>query len=176
MSLVVNALLFQACWLGFVAGAAHGRWWIGFAVLAGFAAWQLRVSRSPRADIMLVGVAALLGFAVDSAFVQGGLMRFSAPVPWPQFAPVWIVGLWMAFALTLNHSLRFLRRRVALAVALGVAAGPLAYWVAASAWDAVDLLRPWQALAALALAWGLLTPLLVSLAQRFAVREAGAAG
>ena len=88
MSLVANALMFQACWLGFVAGAPHGRWWIGFALLLPFALWQLRISRSPRADVLLVGVAALLGFAVDSAFVQGGLMRFSAPVPWPGFAPV----------------------------------------------------------------------------------------
>ncbi len=176
MSLVANALMFQACWLGFVAGAPHGRWWIGFALLLPFALWQLRISRSPRADVLLVGVAALLGFAVDSAFVQGGLMRFSAPVPWPGFAPVWIVGLWMAFALTLNHSLRFLRQRPALALVLGTAAGPLAYWIAANAWDAVDLLRPWPAMAALALAWGVLTPALVALAQRFAVREAGVAG
>ena len=103
-------------------------------------------------------------------------MRFSAPVPWPGFAPVWIVGLWMAFALTLNHSLRFLRQRPALALVLGTAAGPLAYWIAANAWDAVDLLRPWPAMAALALAWGVLTPALVALAQHLAVREAGAAG
>lgn len=176
MSLVANALMFQACWLGFVAGAAHGRWWIGFALLLPFALWQLRISRSPRSDLILVVTAALLGFAVDSAFVQGGLMRFSSPVPWPEFAPVWIVGLWMAFALTLNHSLRFLRRRPVLALVLGTAAGPLAYWFAASAWDAVELHRPRHALAALALAWGVLTPLLVTLAERFATREAAAAG
>ena len=66
--------------------------------------------------------------------------------------------------------------RPVLALVLGAAAGPLAYWVAARAWDAVDLLRPWPAMAALALAWGVLTPALVALAQRFAVREAGVAG
>lgn len=176
MSLLANALLFQACWLGFVAGAAHGRWWIGFALLLGFGLWQLRLSLSPRADLLLVGLAGTLGFVVDSTLVQGGLLSFTAPVPWPSFAPVWIVGLWMAFALTLNHSMRFLRRRPLLAVALGAAAGPFAYWVAARAWSAVELLRPWPALLALALAWGVSTPLLVALAHRFAVREAGAAG
>ena len=176
MSLVVNALLFQACWLGFVAGAAHGRWWIGFVLLLGFAAWQLRHSRAPRADLLLVGLAAVLGFAVDSAFVQGGLMRYVEPVPWAGFAPVWIVGLWMAFALTLNHSMRFLRDRPLLGIALGALAGPLAYWAAERAWHAVVLLRPWPALVALALAWGALTPTLVALARRCAMREAGAAG
>ena len=89
------------------------------------------------------------------------------PVPWAAAAPVWIVALWMGFALTLNHSMAALKTRPWAAVALGVIGGPLAYLVAQNAWQAVTLSQPaWQPLAALALAWGALTPALLALGTR----------
>ena len=50
---------------------------------------------------------------------------------------------------------------------LGVVGGPVAYAIAAHAWHAVELREPaWLAYAALALAWGVLTPLLLQVARR----------
>jgi hypothetical protein len=169
---VANVVLFQLCWVAFVGGAGVGRWWLGFPLLAGFAAWQLAISRWPRADVLLVVVSAILGFAMDSALVQAGLLNYAAPVPWDGLAPLWMTGLWIGFALTLNHSMAFLHGRVALAAALGALAGPFAYWVAAKAWNAVTLFDPaWQALAALGVAWGVLMPVLAELAVRLQARE-----
>ena len=169
---VANVLLFQLCWVAFVGGAGKGRWWLGFPLLAGFAAWQLAISRWPRADVLLIVVSAVLGFAMDSALVQAGLLEYSAPVPWEGFAPLWMVGLWIGFALTLNHSMTFLHGRPALAALLGVIAGPFAYWIAASQWNAATLHEPmWQPLAALAVAWGILTPVLAELAAKLQSRE-----
>lgn len=162
-----NALAFQAVWLAAVGGAGRGWWWSGPLALAIFAAWQLSTSRWPRADALLMGAAGVGGFAVDTLWLQAGLMQFVQPVPWAAAAPVWIVALWMGFALTLNHSMAALKRRPWAAAALGAIGGPVAYLAAERAWQAVTLSQPsWQPLLALALAWGALTPALLALGTR----------
>lgn len=162
---VWNAIGFQVCWLAFVAGAGLGYWWTGFVALVPFAAWQLARSHARRADLILMAIAAILGFLTDSALAASGIVIFATPVPHASLAPIWIVGLWLAFALTLNHSLRFLQRRLPIATLLGAVAGPLAYWIAERAWSALTMPAPrWHALVALAVAWALLTPLLAQIA------------
>jgi hypothetical protein len=172
-ALIANALLFQLCWLAFVAGAGRGNAWIGFVPLAGFAAWQLHASRVRRADLELMVVAGAIGFIVDTIYVQAGALHFAAPVPSTELAPVWIVGMWMAFALTLNHSLGFLKHNVLASVLLGLLGAPVAYAVAvakfgAASFDGTGLF----ALALVGLAWGALTPLLAWLAGWLVAREA----
>lgn len=164
---IPNAVAFQLVWLASVGGAGRGWWWAGPLALALFAAWQIPTSRWPAADLRLMAGAAVLGFGVDTLWLRLGLMEFTTALPWPGVAPVWIVVLWMAFGLTLNHSLSSLKRRPWLAALLGLLGGPLAYYAAEHAWGAVELgPTPTVALVALAVAWAALTPLLLMLAQR----------
>ena len=164
---LATAICFQLVWLAAVGGAARGWWWAGPAAVAAFAAWQLPLSRWPRADGLLMLGTAALGFLIDTLWVQLELMRFTTPLPWTELAPAWIVAMWMGFALTLNHSLAGLKRHLWLAAALGLVGGPLAYGLAESTWSAVVLAEPaWLPLTALALAWGVVTPLLVVAARQ----------
>jgi hypothetical protein len=167
MRLLANIVCFQLVWMVTVGGAAQGLWWAGPLAVALFAAWQVPLSSAPRADLKLMAIAAAAGFAIDSALVLSGLLTFSTPVPWDFAAPVWIIALWVAFALTLNHSMDSLKRRPVLAVLLGLIGGPLAYWVAAHVWNAVDLNgSTLLGLGVIGLVWALITPLLLALAER----------
>lgn len=169
-----NALGFQAFWCLAVGGAAQGWWWLGPLALAAFAGCQLTVSRERRADLELMLIAAALGFAIDSLWVQSGWIAFRSPLPSNAFAPIWIVAMWMGFALTLNHSLAVLRQRPWLAALLGLIGGPVAYWIAAHGWQAARIDDgPWPWLA-LALAWGLVTPMLAGMARRMTATHAPA--
>ncbi|HMM56690.1 MAG: DUF2878 domain-containing protein [Proteobacteria bacterium] len=162
----INIGFYQATWLAAIAGAARGWWWAGPAMLAVFAAWQLSVSNERRADLEVMACAAIAGFAVDTLCVRGGIFTYAAPVPSPDFAPIWIVALWMSFALTLNHSLTWLKAHLALASVLGAVGAPLAYLAAARGWNALSFAaRPALALGALAIAWAILAPTLFYLAR-----------
>ena len=168
----LNLLGYQAIWCATVYGAANDRWYLGLALLLPFALWQIGRSRWPRADLALVLLAAVLGFAVDTAFAASGWLRYASPLPAETLAPFWILAMWMAFALTLNHSLAFLKRRLVVATALGALSGPFAYWIADRAWSAIAIGEPAvRTLLALAIAWGALTPLLLAIATRLALRE-----
>jgi hypothetical protein len=168
-ALLSNLIGFQLVWVSAVGGAARGWWWAGPLALLAFASWQLAVSRSPRADAQLLLICAAVGMAIDTLWVQLGWMRFEAAVPWSGLAPVWIVAMWMGFALTLNHSMATLNSRPWLGAALGAIGGPLAYWAAGSAWGAVTIAEP-AAYAGLALAWAVLTPALLRLSVQLLPR------
>jgi hypothetical protein len=169
VNLWINAIAYQTTWLAAIGGAAAGWWWLGPLALLLFAAWQLPRSTQRRADVLLVACAALLGFAVDSLFAQSGLLSYSAAVPWAQWAPAWIVALWASFALTLNHSLAWLKRHLLIAALLGAIGAPLAYTAAARSGALAFPPSATTTLLLLAATWAVLAPALSMLAIRLAV-------
>jgi hypothetical protein len=159
MNLWINAICYQLTWLAAIAGAGRGWWWAGPAAALTFAIVQLARSSTRRADAILIAVACVLGFAIDSLFAQRGLLHYAAAVPFVGFAPVWIVALWASFALTLNHSLAYLKQHLAVAAVLGAIGAPLAYYGAANGWGALAFPSdPVPALAMLSICWAAVTP------------------
>lgn len=134
----LNLLLSQALWLAAVGGAAHGHPWLGPLALLVFALVQLSPRFRARGDALLMGLALPVGFAVDTVMAATGLLRYASPFPYEALAPVWILSLWMGFALTFNHSLAYVMRRWWLAVGLGALVGPFSYWLASRTWAAVQ--------------------------------------
>lgn len=164
-----NVVGFQAVWLASVAGAGAGLPWAGPLAAALFAGLMLRYGGKARADLRLLAVAMPLGLALDSAFAASGWLVYAEAWPWASLAPVWIWSLWVGFTLTLNHSMAFLRERPLAAMVLGLVGGPLAYWTAAGAFEAVSFGAPvaWV-IGALAVGWAAVLPLLFHLDQRLA--------
>ncbi len=169
LRLVGNVVGFQAVWLASIAGAGQGLAWTGPLAAVLFVAAMLAFGGKARQDLRMLAIALPIGFLLDSAFAASGWLRYAEPVPWASAAPVWIWSLWAGFALTLNHSMDFLRARPWASAAFGLAGGPLAYWTAAGAFDAVDFGVPMAwALAALAIGWAAVLPLVYGLDQRLA--------
>jgi hypothetical protein len=168
VNLWINAIAYQTTWLAAIGGAAAGWWWLGPLALLLFAAWQLPRSTQRRADLWLLACAALLGFAVDSLFAQTGLLSYASAVPWAHWAPAWIVALWASFALTLNHSLAWLKQHLQIAALLGALGAPLAYTAAARSGALAFPPSATATLLLLAATWAALAPALSVLATRLA--------
>lgn len=175
--LLANVVMFQAAWFACVIGAAHG----GLAVTAGTGAALLVValhvalSERPIGELELAIAAALIGLAWETFLIQIGVVIVPHGSLLAGIAPPWIVTMWALFATTLNYSLGWLRGRWLLAAALGAVAGPLSYW-AGVRMGALQFVDNGKAFVALAIGWGLATPLLLALAQRFASGATSAAG
>lgn len=162
----INFIAFQLVWFAAVGGAAYGIWWAGpFAFLA-FAAYHRRPDVRLHGDFRLMWLALVLGFGTDTLMAAAGLSRYAAAVPAAPIAPLWILSLWAGFALTLNHSMRWLTERPLLIVPLAAIVGPTTYFVAARAWGAVTIVAPVEiALGVLGLCW-FVSMLVLSLAAR----------
>ena len=164
MKTLLNVVFFQVLWLVCVGGAGKGYWWVGLPVMALFAIYHFSVTPWKKADFLLLLICIGLGFVADSLLVRLGFLRFEQAVPWTGYAPIWICLLWAGFALTLNHSMSYFQSRPIAAVIFGLLGGPLAYYVAANIWKAVQFSQPtWQVYAALAVIWAIMTPLLLKI-------------
>jgi Protein of unknown function (DUF2878) len=145
-----NFAAYQLAWFAVVLGAAWGHAWAGTAVALLVAVVHLRLRRDP-VEIKLLGAAALVGLVVDTALATSGQVQFVSPWSLP-IAPFWMLGLWIAFSTTLNHSLRWLLQRPVVAALGGAVGGPLAY-LAGGKLGALSLPVPATALPSIAALW-----------------------
>jgi hypothetical protein len=158
---LANFLGFQSVWFLSLFGAGNHRSWLGALALLAFTAWHFRALPNPRAEVALVLVACLVGFFVDTFFIQADLLQYAEPLPFAAVAPYWIIVMWVNFALTLNGSLRWLHGRYLLAAALGAIGGPLAY-LAGVKMGAAELVAGEVAVyGTLAAVWAIAVPVLL---------------
>jgi hypothetical protein len=167
-SWVMNLVAFQLGWWALVLTAAQGWSEIGLGVVALLLAWHLGRVRPLGSEALLIGLAALVGFGFDSLLLASGWVSFGGGELTgglgPDLPPLWMTALWANFATTLHVSLVSLQIRPWLAALLGLVGGPAAYWGGAEL-GAMSFLDPTAGLIALALGWGILTPLLLALAR-----------
>ena len=158
---IVNFLLFQTCWLANVGGAAVG-WPVAgplfTAVWIGIHLGTLPEDKVGESRLLLA--AAAFGFAADSLLALLGLIEFPdhARFGWP--SPAWMVALWIGFAATLRHALRWLNGRLITGAILGAVGGPLAYR-AGEILGAVAIPQLLPGLAAVSFVWLVAMPVLL---------------
>lgn len=156
--------LFQAAWFACVLGAAHGRAMWGVAAVASVVLANLLLSDRRTEELMLTALAVLIGLAWDTWMLREGWVRYAAPGPLPQWAPVWILALWALFATLLSGPLSWLHGRPLVAAALGAVGGPMSY-LAAVRLGAGQFPDAPAALTALAIGWALMTPMMTETAR-----------
>ena len=173
LPLLANMIGYQAVWFACVGGAASGLAWPGVIASLAFSIATLLFAGRRAADLRSIALMLPLGFTLDSGLVASGWVAYSPAGPGNAIAPVWIAAVWLSFALTLNHSLSFLRRHRAASALLGLAGGPLAYWSASRAFGVIEFTQPAVAtLAVLGLCWAVLLPLVFALDARSRPLEA----
>jgi hypothetical protein len=119
---LINALLFQSAWFACVIGGAAGTSIWGGGTLAALTVFALLRDRW-RSDLSWAAAAAATGFVLDTLWIRLGVLDYGAT----PYAPLWIVMLWAAVGLTLNHSLGFFARRPWLGAVLAGATAPVSY-------------------------------------------------
>jgi len=164
--IAVNVLAYQCAWLACVFGAAQGQPELGLAVAAAAVALHLHAASDARRELMLIGVAALIGAAFESLLTLTG---------WVCSRDAWLVGghlppmmvlLWGVFATQLNVALRAVRGRYVVGAIIAGLGAPLAYQ-AGERIGALDWVSALPALLLISLGWTVLMPVLMQAAQRF---------
>ncbi|GGW87686.1 hypothetical protein GCM10007391_21760 [Alteromonas halophila] len=119
------------------------------------------------AVITIVGVT---GVIIDSLLTVGGVFVFTSPV-YGIPIPLWLIALWLAFAGTLRHSLRYFIGHWWLCAGAGAVFGPLSYYGGVRL-GAVTFGYPLSvSLAVLSLVWALVLPCAFYIAARVEARR-----
>lgn len=161
--MLLNIIGFQIGWFACVLGAAYGYPLLGPLVALPVISLHLLQQGGRSTEIALMLAVTAIGSAYDQSLLSLGLVSYSASVWSASWLPIWMITLWVLFATTLNVSLKWMHRRYLLASLFGFIGGPLAYWGGAKL-GAMQWLQPPELLAALAIGWAILMPILVRLA------------
>ena len=155
-------------WFACVVGAAHGRDWLGLLVVAVLLVLHLCMhgKRPAGRIVMLAAVSLVFGFAFDSLLILAGVyepVRWVIPAPW---ATIWLLALWVNFALIVDVPLKWLQHHLVIAAVCGGIFGPLAY-LAGRRLGAIRIAEPTMFhVAVLSIAWALGLAALMFIARR----------
>ncbi|OCH50281.1 MULTISPECIES: DUF2878 domain-containing protein [Vibrio] len=154
---IINLVLFQATWVCSAFFTAQAPFVTPLIVVVHF---LLSPTRSSDLKILIL---LPLGLLLDSLMLHFGIFAVDSEIANQSWFPVWLICLWIMFLISFNHSLNWLLKgsKVILFV-IGFVAGTSSYW---GGIKAGALLTTWpdaSVLAALAISWGILLPLLVA--------------
>ena len=163
---LANFAIFEAAWFACILGVAHGRPLWGTVAVVAAIAWHLAISARPATELALVGTLCAIGLVAESLVAAQGHVAYPAGQPAAWLAPYWMVALWGEFAIALNVTLRWLKRRPLLALVLGAGFGPLSF-LGGVRLGGARFIDEAAALATLACMWAVLMPLVMALSDRF---------
>jgi hypothetical protein len=162
--IAINVVSFDALWTAAMFGAGKSWWWAAPVLIVLSMAVQLWFYTSPGREVYLILAGAAVGTGLDWLAVTLGVFRYASESR-AEFL-VLFCSLWINFGTTLRPSLRWMWRRPALAAALGLIGGPVAYWVGARI-GAISLSgAEWRGLAWVAAQYGIALPVWMVVADR----------
>mgnify|MGYP001351779366 CR=1 FL=1 len=160
---IINFVLFQAAWFVCVLGASYNQTYLALPLSIIILLIHFSLIKKRMLDLKLIIIAGLIGLLFDGVLLNFDLIIYNDPgLPYP-YTPIWIVMLWMIFAMTLNHSLAWLSQKYYLAILFGAIGGPLAY-IAGEKLGAITLLST-NSIITLSIGWALITPILLVIAN-----------
>ena len=115
---VINAVLFQLTWFAAVLGGSM----VAVAACAVLST-HLVFRDSLKADCTIGAITAALGLGLDTLWIHLNVLDFYGAV----VAPAWIVVLWAALGLSMNHSMAWFVTRPLPGAILAAASAPVSY-------------------------------------------------
>ncbi|MBU2931793.1 DUF2878 domain-containing protein [Vibrio cyclitrophicus] len=154
---IINLVLFQATWVCSAFFTAQAPFVTPLIVVVHFL-----LSPTRRSDLKILALLPL-GLLLDSFLLHFGVFAVDSEIANQSWFPVWLVCLWIMFLISFNHSLNWLLKcsKVILFV-IGSVAGTSSYWGGIKAGALITTWPDAWVLAALAISWGILLPLLVA--------------
>ena len=167
---LINIASFYLGWFACVLGATRNMPWLGALVMAALLVLHLVLTENRTRELRFILVTGLLGTSLDSLLMLSGLYTFTNhTLAW--LCPVWLTALWMGFASTLNHSMRWLYGRYRLACLFGAVGGPLSYYAGVRLGALTFVPSAEVALTVLIIVWSLIVPGLLWLAHTMMLRS-----
>ena len=114
-------------WFGCVLPAAAGMPWVGLPIVGVLVAIHIGLTDARRRELLTLLAAGVTGYVLDSAGVLAGAFAFPPAAQLGGPTTLWMVAMWLNFAVCLNVALHWLSGRPLLAITLGALGGPVAY-------------------------------------------------
>jgi len=163
---IFNAFGFYFSWWMCVLGVVKFNFpYLGPIVMLFYIVSHLLMIKNKKKESILLLLAGIFGLVVDSLKSFSGFITYNG-IFVENFAPLWIIAMWIGFSATINHSGDWVKQRYLIAIFLGIIFGPLNY-LAGNKMGALSL--NWDlnlSVIILAIIWGISVPALYFLAYK----------
>jgi len=163
-SKIINFIFFQLVWFVCILGAAINQTHAAVAASLIVILFHLYLTKDKKTELKIILIASIIGFLFDGFLLKNEMVLYANHGWSYSITPLWIIVLWMGFAITLNSSLSWLKKKIKLSALFGSIGGPLAY-LAGEKLEAVTILSP-NAIIVIAIGWAIITPLLVIITNK----------
>ena len=166
---LISFVLFQIAWFAAVIGGAHDLDFVASSpALALFAFHILNNHRRWFDATASITSIFIMGIVIEIILLKSGVISYRGLTASTSFPPLWILALWLAFATLPDGALSWLEGRTILQIIFGAVGGPLSY-LAGEKLGAAELHGSFAyAMAVLAFAWAVATPLCFRFVKIFA--------
>jgi hypothetical protein len=157
--LIFNILGLQCTWAACAYGATHGMTLLGVYIGLTYICLHFLFIKTRLRDFIIMLIIGALGMAIDSSLALLSITSFpnyeNGLIP----IPFWLISLWLVFALTVPHSLYWLKNNLLVAVVAGAIGGSFSYFIGHKL-GAIQLTDPLIiSVGIYFIAWGLIFPL-----------------
>jgi len=123
--ILLNAVLFQLAWFS----AALVSWQLAMALVVAVAVQLLWVQKDKAFHVMFVAMVVALGIVMDSLFAVLGVYVFKNSPDTVLGFPIWLMCMWLAFAMSIRMSLDWLFAKPKIFIVASAIMGPVSYVV-----------------------------------------------
>lgn len=165
--IVTASVLFQVFWYLLVRSAGETMsLWVAVAAAAAVFGLVFVFTETPLKGVAFVLAALGLGCLMDTLLTIVGCIDPARHFVAHPFPPVWLIGLWVAFAGFVRISLRYLCGRPLVQCAAGVFGGPAAYFAGAKMGAVSVHANLARGYGLLAVSWGVMCLILFGISCR----------
>lgn len=160
---LINFVLFQIGWFVTVISVAKELEYAAILAVFCIIGIHLLLVEERLNEILLVLIVGFVGTLVDSLLISQGVFVTSGNLAIGNMAPLWLVMLWMLFSITINHSLKWLRKSYIAASCAGFVFAPIAYYFGQK-FEALSFEISYSvemSLLMIGITWAIVTPLLI---------------
>jgi hypothetical protein len=165
--LIFNILGLQITWAGCAYGATHGIPLLGVYIGLTYIVLHFIFINLRLRDFIIMLIIGALGIITDSAFTLLRVISFPTYENNLTPIPFWLISLWLVFALTVPHSLYWLRNNLLIASVAGAIGGSFSYFIGHTL-GAIQLAEPLSmSMVIYFIAWGVIFPCALKIVAYF---------
>ena len=125
---IINVCFFYTIWWGTVTSINFGLNFAPPIITAIILILHLNIISEPKKEIIFLGCCILLGTLVELVYLNSNFLSYYGYYMFSnQFSPLWTICMWISLAITVNHSMFFLKKRWFSIIICGSIFGPVCY-------------------------------------------------
>ena len=126
---IINLIFFYLIWWGCILGIRSNCDYVGPILTLVFIAAHLKMVAELKKELILILCCGFLGLTVENLYLYFNFISYEGYLISKSFMPpLWVVCIWIALAMTINHSMVFLKDRWIITVICGAIFGPACYF------------------------------------------------